>query len=448
MKLKWLFILIVLKSTSTYSAAIEPTALLQLQDRPLRVTPITSIDSNKAPFLILPQKKDAKTLTIENRRWGIICLSSISPKCVQNNTKDDMSRVLENDLSSYGQGSTFTRYEEAVITEILSLSSDGFRIQITRQPKGSMPIPVGVFWVSYEFQHLSNGPNGRVNRIEFAQANQTAQYNPAANEPIIRGIVKIEGADTESKEVASGFFVSTDGLLLTNNHVVKGTKCSANLNCQLKLKFSDGSDLLVTATVYFLDSKEDVALLKVTPPEGTLFSPLKIATDAIGPEVYSIGFPAESDSPIKSNGYITGFSSTFLATSVFSRPGMSGSPVFDKSTDRVIGFISESFYREGENEGPTFLPFLWWIDKEFHISDYISGRKQTEISDTIKNIRTETDCTRMDKLLNQLQKHKSLYGMNELKAIMIQHENPLCRKIIFDFLKSKDIIKIQPGTKS
>ncbi|MFN7146832.1 MAG: trypsin-like peptidase domain-containing protein, partial [Myxococcota bacterium] len=52
----------------------------------------------------------------------------------------------------------------------------------------------------------------------------------------------------------SGFVISADGYLLTNNHVVAGAK-------EVKVKFSDGRDY--TARVVGADADSDVALLKI-----------------------------------------------------------------------------------------------------------------------------------------------------------------------------------------
>ncbi|NNM71920.1 Do family serine endopeptidase [Enterovirga aerilata] len=80
----------------------------------------------------------------------------------------------------------------------------------------------------------------------------------------------------------SGFFISADGYVVTNNHVVDDAK-------SVEVTTDDGRTL--TATVLGTDPKSDLALLKVT--EGGPFPYVKLATNAprVGDWVVAIGNP-------------------------------------------------------------------------------------------------------------------------------------------------------------
>ena len=123
----------------------------------------------------------------------------------------------------------------------------------------------------------------------------------------------------------SGFFVSANGYLVTNNHVVKNAR-------RLKVKTGSG---IFPATVVRTDPDEDLALLKV---EGH-FQPLAIASsDAqLGDAVFTIGFPdiaLQGTQPKYTDGKISSLAGirddpTEYQISVPVQPGNSGGPLVD-----------------------------------------------------------------------------------------------------------------------
>lgn len=84
----------------------------------------------------------------------------------------------------------------------------------------------------------------------------------------------------------SGFFVSSNGIALSNYHVFRNT--NIGLSC---IKLSDGRKYRVK--VLYEDSINDVIIISVDAPSGTAFNyiPLSKRTPKVGEKVHAIGSP-------------------------------------------------------------------------------------------------------------------------------------------------------------
>lgn len=132
----------------------------------------------------------------------------------------------------------------------------------------------------------------------------------------------------------SGFFISTDGYLITNNHVVKNAR-------KVKVKNSAG---VFNAQVVRVDETNDLALLKV---DGR-FEPLNVPPGEVtlGDPVFTIGFPdiqLQGVQPKYTSGQIScltglGDDPDQYQISVPVQPGNSGGPLVD-SVGSVKGVI-------------------------------------------------------------------------------------------------------------
>jgi serine protease Do len=133
----------------------------------------------------------------------------------------------------------------------------------------------------------------------------------------------------------SGFFVSSDGFIVTNYHVIKEAK-------QITVVLNDGREF--SATVTGSDPRTDLAVLKV---EGTNFSPLQFGDSDhldIGEWVIAIGNPFALESSLtvgvvsakgRQDLGITAFED-FIQTDAAINPGNSGGPLLDIH-NHVIG---------------------------------------------------------------------------------------------------------------
>ncbi len=150
----------------------------------------------------------------------------------------------------------------------------------------------------------------------------------------------------------SGFFVSPDGYILTNNHVVEDAST-------VKVKMSDGRKM--TAKVIGTDPASDVALVKV---EGTNFPYLEWGdSDAlsVGEWVLAVGNPFGLDHSVTA-GIISAKGrnrvgivdyENFLQTDAAINPGNSGGPLIDLD-GKVIGMNTAILSRSGASSGIGF----------------------------------------------------------------------------------------------
>ncbi len=133
-------------------------------------------------------------------------------------------------------------------------------------------------------------------------------FNQFFNGPGIQ-IPQMRQNGTEHREIGGGtaFFISADGLLMTNKHVVSDEKADYTvfLNDGRKLK----------ANVVTMDPGNDIALLKV---EGNNFSFLDFssAEPALGEQVIAIGNSLGEFANTVSVGVVSGLSRTIMAGDV------------------------------------------------------------------------------------------------------------------------------------
>ena len=155
-------------------------------------------------------------------------------------------------------------------------------------------------------------------------------------------VALIEVLDGSSKTISqgSGFFVSSDGLLVTNFHVISGG-ASANVHC------ADGSVFPVNGAVSVAPSS-DLALLDVNT-RGRQMPYLTASWDlpAVGSRVFAIGNPRGmtntlSDGLVSATRELDGFEGTLIQTTAPISPGSSGGPLL-ASDGTVIGVTTAGF---------------------------------------------------------------------------------------------------------
>ncbi|MCM8760926.1 MAG: trypsin-like peptidase domain-containing protein [Candidatus Omnitrophica bacterium] len=119
------------------------------------------------------------------------------------------------------------------------------------------------------------------------------RQNPAAMIPI--GTMKLKG-------IGSGVIVSEDGLIVTNAHVV-------HMANKIYVILADGK--ATEAEVFAVSPADDIAILKITPPEE--LHAIKFAQDVmIGETVVAIGNPFGLENSV-SAGIISGTNRSFSA---------------------------------------------------------------------------------------------------------------------------------------
>lgn len=158
-------------------------------------------------------------------------------------------------------------------------------------------------------------------------------------------------APVEQNAYGTAFFVSKDGYLLTNYHVIDGArKVTVTLNDRRELD----------AEIVGSDERTDVAVLRV---KGNSFPPLKFGDSdqvRVGEPVLAIGSPFGFDYSA-SAGIVSATSRTmsrenavpFIQSDVALNPGNSGGPLFNQRGE-VIGINSRIFSGTGGYMGLSF----------------------------------------------------------------------------------------------
>jgi len=149
----------------------------------------------------------------------------------------------------------------------------------------------------------------------------------------------------------SGFIISEDGFLVTNNHVIKGAS-------EVSVKFSDGREF--DAKVIGTDPKTDLALLKIDST--AKFTPIKFAADKprVGDWVVAVGNPfglggTVTTGIISASGRDIGAGpyDDFLQIDAPINRGNSGGPAFNLKGE-VIGVNTAIFSPSGGSVGIGF----------------------------------------------------------------------------------------------
>jgi putative serine protease PepD len=150
-------------------------------------------------------------------------------------------------------------------------------------------------------------------------------------------------ADTpEGQATGSGFVVSKDGLIVTNDHVVDGAS-----QVQVKIGTSDKAQ---DATVVGADPSRDLALLKVDASNLPTLSLGDSSSVGVGDPTYAIGNPFGLDHTL-TTGIVSALQRSLQApdgatitgaiqTDAALNPGNSGGPLLD-SSGQVIGVNSQ-----------------------------------------------------------------------------------------------------------
>jgi serine protease Do len=156
----------------------------------------------------------------------------------------------------------------------------------------------------------------------------------------------------ESRSLGSGFIISKDGFILTNEHVVEGAD-------EITVKLTDKREY--KAKVIGTDKRTDIALIKIEPtgalPTVKLGDPAKLK---VGEWVIAIGSPFGFENTVTA-GIVSGKGRImqdanlvpFIQTDVAINVGNSGGPLFNMRGE-VVGINSRLFSPTGTYLGIAF----------------------------------------------------------------------------------------------
>ena len=184
------------------------------------------------------------------------------------------------------------------------------------------------------------------------------------------------------ENTGSGFFISNDGIALTNHHVIDDTKIGF-------IKTHDNKVFQIDNLIE-VDTIADVAKIKINSGDFK-FNFLKISNKNIrkGQEIFVIGNPNGLENVV-SNGIVSAIRENITFTEIqFTAPispGSSGSPIFDMNGN-VIGIVTSSFGGDNQN-----LNFGTLLDNTKLYSPILSNKNLTTDTKLIyKNLINRND---------------------------------------------------------
>ena len=191
--------------------------------------------------------------------------------------------------------------------------------------------------VAHELSHEPDSASGRsstaATRMVAADGNAKRVYDGAKN-----SVAYVVADTAEGQATGSGFVVSDDGLIVTNEHVVDGAT-------QVAVKVGTGADQLA-AQVVGVDASRDLALLKVDGNSAPALSFGDSGAVEVGDPVYAIGNPYGLDHTL-TTGVVSALGrdlqspdgatiSGAIQTDAALNPGNSGGALLD-ADGKVIG---------------------------------------------------------------------------------------------------------------
>lgn len=204
---------------------------------------------------------------------------------------------------------------------------------------------------------------------------------------VMPSVVTVEGAGAQGSSLGSGFIITSDGHLLTNEHVVAGVPDEA-----VRVTLADST--VLPARVVGRDPESDIAVLKV---DRTDLQPVEFGdSDAVrvGDGVIAIGSPLALSGTVTA-GIVSALDRTIqtrdlggvqryyaaIQTDAAVNRGNSGGPLFDLA-GRVIGVnaVIRSVGSEGDQAGNIGIAFAIPINQ--------AGRIAADIIDTGRARRT------------------------------------------------------------
>ncbi len=217
--------------------------------------------------------------------------------------------------------------------------------------------------------------------------------------------------------MGSGFIIGSDGIILTNAHVVREAK-------DVTVKLSDRREF--TAKVLGIDTATDIAVLKIDATHLPVVRLGSAKSLEVGDPVLAIGAPYGLEETA-TQGIISAKGRSlpgdavvpFLQTDAAVNPGNSGGPLFDGKGE-VVGINSQIYSRSGGFQGVSFaIP----IEVALKVKDQIvatgkaeHGRLGVTVQDLNQSLADSFGLGRVDGALVSSVAPKSAAASAGLKA--------------------------------
>ncbi|MBV9344407.1 MAG: DegQ family serine endoprotease [Gammaproteobacteria bacterium] len=210
------------------------------------------------------------------------------------------------------------------------------------------PAVVNIAVVSRGTPTVNSGDDSDDDNGNGNDANPFGPNSPFA--PFFRGLPFQAPPQGPVRGEGSGFIVRSDGVILTNAHVVNGAS-------EVTVRMTDRREY--TAKVLGVDTKSDIAVIKIN---GKDLPTVKLGDSRglkVGEWVLAIGAPFGFENSATAgivsakgrtldSGYVP-----FIQTDVPINPGNSGGPLFNMHGE-VVGINSQIYSRSGGYQGVSF----------------------------------------------------------------------------------------------
>ncbi|HEX6869757.1 MAG TPA: trypsin-like peptidase domain-containing protein [Micromonosporaceae bacterium] len=231
---------------------------------------------------------------------------------------------------------------------------------------------------------------------------------PALVAQVMPSVVTVEGFGAQGSSLGSGFFITTDGYVLTNEHVVAEVPDRA-----VRVTLSDATT--VPARVVGRDAESDLAVLKV---DRNNVRPVEFADSdqvAVGDGVVAIGAPLALVGTVTA-GIVSAVDRTIetqdlggvqryyaaIQTDAAVNKGNSGGPLFDLNGQVVgVNSVIKSLVEDGEEAGNIGIAFAIPINQAARVAAELidTGRaRRTVIGAQVDNYRGPGGGVRLTKV--------------------------------------------------
>ena len=177
-----------------------------------------------------------------------------------------------------------------------------------------------------------------------------------------------EAEEYTNRSLGSGFIISSDGYILTNDHVIKDAD-------EIVVRLNNRQEF--EAKLVGSDPRSDVALLKIDAKDLPTVKIGRSADLKVGQWVLAIGSPFDFDHSVTA-GIVSALGRNlpnenyvpFIQTDVAINPGNSGGPLFNMDSE-VVGINSQIYSRTGGFMG---LSFTIPIDLAMDVVDQLRNK--------------------------------------------------------------------------
>ncbi len=252
---------------------------------------------------------------------------------------------------------------------LVTSKTDWGQRQILNPVASTVPI-----WSGPSAAHATGLSSDEINNIDIYKSSHLATVNITST--VYRRTIFME--IYPSKDQGSGFLISSDGKILTNNHVVADER-------QLEVTLSDQSRY--KARLLSRDEANDLALLQITP-RGKLPTLRLGDSDGlqVGQKVLAIGNPFGLEGTL-TTGIVSSLGRSIrgendrtleglIQTDAAINPGNSGGPLLD-SSGNVVGINTAIL---GPNGGNIGIGFAMPINRaKLMLDDFQAGRKRPKL---------------------------------------------------------------------